>query len=271
MDMSQMLKRKTDETDEEKPIDTFLIAKKSRRDGPEGMAIGTLAPAAKALNRQDAFVLRIKPLHLEMPNAHFDHNELNHRLDNYSSKQQHRIEESETRLPFFLQNLSADDDNEPRKFFTLYDIKNDETSKNALEAKRLLRFTNVHHLICPQEKMFLTTACDYFQADYDELIDYIIAIGQLRNKQIIVEHCYYKLFMNTLKMFYYTDKGWRFNLEFDEFFSGYLRKYREPIVTQMTTNFNNAKKAAAARRAAVAAEMARRNEEHQAATTSQEV
>lgn len=40
-------------------------------------------------------------------------------------------------------------------------------------------------------------------------------------------------------MFYYTDKGWRFNLEFDEFFSGYLRKYREPIINQMTRNWNN--------------------------------
>lgn len=270
MDMSQFLKRKSDEKEEGKPIDTFLISKKSRTDGPEGMAVGTFGPAAKSLNRKDAFVLRIKPLHLEMPTAHFDHNELNHRLDNYSSKQEPSLDDSGTRHPFFLSNLSADDDNEPRKFFTLYDIKNDETTKSALEAKRKLRFTNVHHLICPQEKMFLTTACDYFQADYDELIDYIVAIGELRNKQIIVEHCYYKLFMHTLKMFYYTDKGWRFNLEFEEFFSGYLRKYREPIVSQMTTNFNNAKKAAAARRAAVAAEMARRNEEAEA-TTSQEV
>uniref|UniRef100_A0A1I7TCU2 BTB domain-containing protein n=1 Tax=Caenorhabditis tropicalis TaxID=1561998 RepID=A0A1I7TCU2_9PELO len=164
--------------------------------------------------------------------------------------------EDTERLPFFLQNMSVcDDDNEPRIMFTLYDIKDDYSSKRALTAKRRLRYTNVHGLICPQEKMFLTTACDYFLADYDDLIDYIDAIGEMRNKQIIVEHCYFKLFMHTLKMFYYTDKGWRFNIEFDEFFSGYLRKYREPIIERMQQNWNNAKKAAAAARQAAQARM----------------
>lgn len=41
------------------------------------------------------------------------------------------------RQQFLLQNMSVDDDNEPRKLFTLYDIKDDETSKSALEVSHV--------------------------------------------------------------------------------------------------------------------------------------
>ncbi|PIC16369.1 hypothetical protein B9Z55_023001 [Caenorhabditis nigoni] len=322
--MSQQLKRKGIDGDNEKPIEQFLLSKRSRTNDPTGLAIGTLAPAAKALNREDAFVLRIKPLHLEMPTAHFDHDDLNERLDKYSSNNSGRNDfrgndfrgndfrgndfrsgrntgiyganhyernsfgnnhygsgsnhysgssssssSSRNKKPdmildgygnrpiYLLQNLSVfDDESEFRKYFNLLDLKSDETSKCAAEARRRLRMTNVHHLICPQEKMFLTTACDYFGADYDDLMDYIESVGESRDKQIIVDHSYYKLFMHTLKMFYYTDKGWRFHLEFDEFFCGHLRKYREPIIEQMTTNYNNAKKAAQEHREKMAARRA---------------
>ncbi|EFO89712.1 hypothetical protein CRE_07540 [Caenorhabditis remanei] len=241
----------------EDQIQKYIIAKKKAKTEdlnlPGALSHGKFGPSPSALNRnmKDAFVLRINPLHLDLPTshlptAHFNHNELNSRLNRHTSREEMTLsEEFGGRAPFFLQNMSyVDDDNEPRKLFTLYDIKNDETSKSALDAKRRLRYTNVNLLICPQEKMFLTTACDYFQAIYDELIEYVEAIGELRNKQIIVDHSYYKLYMHTLKMFYYTDKGWRFVVEFDEFFSGYMRKYKEPIVNQMTQNWNNAKKAA---------------------------
>lgn len=268
------MKRRSSDQDFEDHLQKYIIAKKKAKtedlNGLGAFSQGKFGQGPSALNRnmKDAYVLRINPLHLELPtsnlqNAHFDHHELNSRLNRHSSREEMTLsEEFGGRAPFFLQNMSyVDDDNEPRKLFTLYDIKNDETSKSALEAKRRLRFTNVNLLICPQEKMFLTTACDYFQAIYDELIDYVEAIGELRNKQIIVDHSYYKLYMHTLKMFYYTDKGWRFVVEFDEFFSGYMRKYKEPIVNQMTTNWNNAKKAArdaarqqAARRAALEVE-----------------
>lgn len=39
-------------------------------------------------------------------------------------------------------------------------------------------------------------------------------------------------------MFYYTDKGWRFRVDFDDFFCGYLRKFREPIITKMRATFD---------------------------------
>ncbi|CCD63470.2 uncharacterized protein CELE_C14A11.2 [Caenorhabditis elegans] len=249
-------KRKSSDQEVRETLQKFLLAKKRARTenlndhGLYGAGIQGPSTSTLSMNRNTGFSART-PLHLDLP--HFNHQDLNVRLDMLGTEKHLDKQEIGYRQQFLLQNMSVDDDNEPRKLFTLYDIKDDETSKSALEAKRRLRFTNVHALICPQEKMFLTTACDYFLAIYDELIDYVEAIGELRNKQIIVEHFYYKLFMHTLKMFYYTDKGWRFNLEFDEFFSGYLRKYREPIINQMTRNWNNAKKAAreaAARNAA---------------------
>ncbi|CAL2049591.1 unnamed protein product [Caenorhabditis brenneri] len=237
------LKRKSSDEEVRDTLHRFIEARKKAKieetQIPGAYGECSSGPASKALedpNKNKAFIVRISPHSIELPTAQFNHKELNNRLNDYEM----RKSEDNDRHPFFLQNMSFDDDdNEPRRLFTLYDIKNDDTSKSALDAKRRLRYTNVHGLICPQEKMFLTTACDYFLADYDDLIDYIDAIGEMRNKQIIVEHCYYKLFMHTLKMFYYTDKGWRFNLEFDEFFSGYLRKYREPIINQMKTNYNN--------------------------------
>lgn len=254
--IDSVLKRKSSDQDARDSLQKFLVAKKKPRtddfNGPERYGECSYGPSSTSLSdpnrlseRNKAFIVKISPHHLDLPTTHSNPKKVKDTQNDYKQT----TSDDYDRIPFFLQNMmSDDDDNEPRKLFTLYDIKNDDTSKNALEAKRRLRYTNVHGLICPQEKMFLTTACDYFLADYDDLIDYVDAIGEMRNKQIIVEHCYYKLFMHTLKMFYYTDKGWRFTVEFDEFFSGYLRKYREPIINQMTTNYNNAKKAAQAAR-----------------------
>lgn len=47
------------------------------------------------------------------------------------------------------------------------------------EAKRRLRFTNIHSLIVSEEKLFLHTCCDHFLAAYEDLIDYVQAIGEL--------------------------------------------------------------------------------------------
>lgn len=252
------LKRKSSEDEIRDTLHKFITARKKAKIEAGMGTLGESSSGPSALNDEKAFIVRISPHHLDLPPPPKASTKIENKdkdLSNSIGDYQERKSDDYERHPFFLQNLSVDDDdNEPRRLFTLYDIKNDDTSKSALEAKRRLRYTNVHGLICPQEKMFLTTACDFFQADYDELIDYVDAIGEMRNKQIIVDHCYYKLFMHTLKMFYYTDKGWQFVVEFDEFFSGYMRKYREPIINQMTTNYENAKKAAAqARKAALEA------------------
>ncbi|CAI2356669.1 unnamed protein product [Caenorhabditis sp. 36 PRJEB53466] len=247
--MGSLRKRKPTDEEARETLQKFLIAKKRAK-------MEKIARAHSNMNKHNLSHSRMGPLHLDMPDIHLNPSEMNMRMQSYSQMHQYRQNQQEEESPqsqqpeqespyrnlYLLQNV-LDEENEPRKLFTLYDIKDDEKTKSALDARHRLRYTNIHALIRPEEKLFLITACDHFQADYDELIEYVVAIGQMRNKQIIVEHHYYKVFMHTLKMFYYTEKGWRFNVDFDEFFSGFLRKFRDPIVNKMRDTYNKVKTA----------------------------
>uniref|UniRef100_A0A8R1DY66 Uncharacterized protein n=2 Tax=Caenorhabditis japonica TaxID=281687 RepID=A0A8R1DY66_CAEJA len=230
-------KRKpTDEQEARETLHKFLISKKRGTVENNNKTNSNIRYNRKRSKNHNA-ALKMGPLQLQLPTMQLNAEEMNFRLQTF---QQQAQRDAFARHQAYIQSI-YDEDEEPQKLFTLYDIKNDETSKTALDAKRRLRFTNIHSLIVPEEKLFLITCCDHFLALYEDLIDYVVAIGQLRNKQIIVEHYYYKLFMHTLKMFYYTDKGWRFEVDMDEFFSGFLRKYREPIIGKMRDAWNKAK------------------------------
>lgn len=75
------------------------------------------------------------PLQFELPAIQLDANEMNMRLQALQQQQAQRAAQNLSRQQAYMQMVS-DEDNEPVKLFTLYDIKDDETSKKALDVSQ---------------------------------------------------------------------------------------------------------------------------------------